>query len=218
MKLHPVVWFHKASALTFALLKPLGVWGLGGLAFVDSGFFPVPPTMDLVLVGYVSAAPDKLLLYSFAAALGSALGSLIPFYIGRAGGELFLLKRINRERYEKLRNRFEKQEFLVIMIPAMVPPPMPLKLFELAAGVFEMKPLLFASAIFAGKFLRFLAFALITRWYGPAIVRTVGEAFHEHLGLVISGIGLVLLLIAFVVVRRVFDRRRGTSLPIEEEV
>ncbi len=217
MKLHPVIWFHKGSAWTLALLKPLGVWGLGGLAFIDSGLFPVPPTMDLVLVGYVAADPGKLLLLSFAAALGSALGSLIPFFIGRAGGELFLLKRINRERYEKLRNRFEKQEFLVIMIPAMVPPPMPLKLFELAAGVFEMKPLLFASAIFAGKFIRFLLFALITRWYGPTIVHTVAHAFHDHSGLIVAAVGLVVLLMVFLVVRRIFDRRRGTALPIEEE-
>ena len=217
MKLHPVIWFRVGSAWTLAVLKPLGVWGLGGLAFVDSGLFPVPPTMDLVLVGYVAENPAKLLLYSFAAAMGSALGSLIPYYIGRAGGELFLLKRINRERYERLRNRFEKQEFLMIMVPAMVPPPMPLKLFELAAGVFEMKPLLFASAIFAGKFLRFLLFALITRFYGPAIVHTVGEAFHEHLGLVLAGIGLVVMLVALFVVRRIFDRRRGEALPIEEE-
>ncbi len=217
MKLHPVIWFHKGSAWILAILKPLGVWGLGGLAFIDSGLFPVPPTMDLVLVGYVASNPGKLLLYSFAAALGSVFGSLIPFFIGRAGGELFLLKRINRERYEKLRNRFEKQEFLMIMIPAMMPPPMPLKLFELAAGVFEMKPLLFASAIFAGKFIRFLIFALITRWYGPAIVHSVSEAFHDHLGLVVAGIGLLVLGIAFFVVRRIFDRRRGTPLPIEDE-
>ena len=218
MKLHPVVWFHKASAWTLLALKPLGVWGLGGLAFVDAGLFPIPPTMDLVLVGYVAADPTRLLLYSFAAAVGSALGSLIPFYIGRAGGELFLLKRINRDRYEKLRNRFEKQEFLVIMIPAMVPPPMPLKLFELAAGVFEMKPPLFAAAIFSGKFIRFLIFALITRWYGPAILHTITEAFHDHLGLVLAGVGALVLLIALFVVRRLFDRRRGTALPIEEEV
>ena len=70
---------------------------------------------------------------------GSAIGSLLPYYLGRAGGELFLLKRINRKRYEQLRDRFEKQEFLAIMIPAMMPPPMPVKLFEFAAGVFEMK-------------------------------------------------------------------------------
>ena len=217
MKLHPIVWFHKASAWTFAVLKPLGVWGLGGLAFVDAGLFPVPPTMDLVLVGYVASDPGRLLLYAFAAAVGSGLGSLIPYYIGRAGGELFLLKRINRERYEKLRNRFEKQEFLVIMIPAMIPPPMPLKLFELAAGVFEMKPLLFATAIFAGKFIRFLLFALITRWYGPMIVHTVSNAFHKHLGLVLAGVGLLGMLLLVYVVRKVFDRRRGVRLPVEEE-
>lgn len=217
MKLHPVIWFHQASTWTFAILKPLGVWGLGGLAFVDSGLVPVPPTLDLVLVGYVAAEPGKLLLYTFAAAVGSALGSLIPFYIGRAGGELFLLQRINRERYERLRNRFERQEFLMIMIPAMVPPPMPLKLFELAAGVFEMKPVLFVSAIFLGKFIRFLLFALITRWYGPAIVHTVAATFHEHLGLALAVIGLFVLLVALLVVRRMFDRRGGVALPIEEE-
>ena len=200
-----------------AALKPLGIWGLGGLAFVDSAFFPIPPTMDLVLVGYVSANPSRLLLYAFAAALGSALGSLIPYYIGRAGGELFLLKRINRQRYEKLRDRFERQEFFVIMIPAMIPPPMPLKLFELAAGVFEMKPALFATAIFAGKFLRFLIFALITRYFGKAIIHSVNRAFHQHLGLVLAGVGLLAVVLLAYVVRKLFDRRRGTRFPSEEE-
>ena len=103
------------------------------------------------------------------AAGASAVGSMIPYYVGRAGGELFLLKRINRERYEKMRDRFERQEFMAIMIPAMCPPPMPIKLFEFAAGVFEMKPLLFATAIFAGKFVQFMVCALITILYGPEI-------------------------------------------------
>ncbi len=217
MKLRPLVAFHKASLWVAAALKPLGVWGLGGLAFVDSAFFPIPPTMDIVLVGYVAANPSRLFLYAFAAALGSAFGSLIPYYIGRAGGELFLLKRINRQRYEKLRDRFERQEFLVIMIPAMVPPPMPLKLFELAAGVFEMKPLPFATAIFCGKLLRFLVFAAITRYFGQAIVHTVTNTFHRHLGLVLAGVGLIVLAILTYVVRRLFDSRRGTHFPGEED-
>lgn len=206
---------HKLSAGLFAALKPLGIWGLGGLSFIDSAFFPVPPTMDLVLVGYVAENPSRLVLYVFIAALGSALGSLIPFYIGRAGGELFLLKRINRQRYERLRDRFERQEFLVIMIPAMVPPPMPLKLFEFAAGVFEMKPAPFATAIFCGKFVRFLAFAIITRYFGQAIVHSVARAFHEHLGLVLAFIGAIVLALAFYVKRRIFDRR-DVVLPVEK--
>jgi uncharacterized membrane protein YdjX (TVP38/TMEM64 family) len=62
-----------------------------------------------------------------------------PFLLGRAGGELFLMKRIDRARYEQLRDRFEKQEFLAMMIPSILPPPTPWKLFVFAAGVFEMK-------------------------------------------------------------------------------
>ena len=216
MKLHPVIWSRKAGLVTMAFLKPFGFWGLGALSFVDSGLFPIPPTMDLVLIGYVSENPSRVLLYAFAAAVGSALGSLIPYFIGRAGGELFLLKRINRDRYEKLRDRFEKQEFLAIAIPAMIPPPFPLKLFEFAAGVFEMKPLPFAMAIFCGKFLRFLAVGVVTVIYGPSIMQTVGRTLHEHLGLVLAGVGAIIILLALFVTRKIFDRRNGTRLPIEE--
>ena len=93
----------------------------------------------------------RFLAYSLiGAAAASTLGSLVPFFIGRAGGEFFLLKRINRERYEKIRDRFERQEFLAIMIPAMLPPPTPLKLFEFSAGVFEMK----TDSLSAGDLLR----------------------------------------------------------------
>jgi membrane protein YqaA with SNARE-associated domain len=217
VKLHPVIWFHKAAVWTMAVMKPFGVWGLGGLAFVDAGLFPIPPTMDLVVAGYVVAAPSRLVLYAFAAALGSALGSLIPYYIGRAGGELFLLKRINRDRFEKLRDRFGKQEFLAIAIPAMIPPPFPLKVFEFAAGVFEMKPLLFAAALFCGKFLRFLLFAIVTVVYGPTILHTVTRELHQHFGLVLAAVAAIAVLLVVVVSRKVFDRRRGTTLPVEED-
>jgi len=116
---------HKLSAVLLATLKPLGIWGLGGLALIDSGLFPLPMPLDGILVGYAAADHKKLLLYCLMAAGASAIGSMIPYYVGRAGGELFLLKRINRERYERMRDRFESQEFMAIMIPAMCPPPMP---------------------------------------------------------------------------------------------
>ena len=199
-----------------ALLKPLGVWGLGGLAFIDAGLFPVPPAFDLVLIGYVAANHSKLVLYCFTAALGSALGSLIPYYIGRAGGELFLLKRINRERYEQLRDRFARQEFFVIAIPAMMPPPFPLKFFEFAAGVFEMKPLPFAAAIFTGKFIRFLLFSIVTVLYGSAIVHAFHREYHEHVGLALAGLGVLLVLLGIYIARKLFDRTRGTNFPAED--
>jgi membrane protein YqaA with SNARE-associated domain len=206
---------HKVNAVLMATLKPLGIWGLGGLAFIDAGLFPLPTTMDGVVIGYVAANHSRFLLYVLMASATSALGSLVPYYVGRAGGELFLLKRINRERYERLRDRFERQEFMAIMIPAMMPPPMPIKLFEFAAGVFEMKPLPFTLAIFCGKFVQFLVCAVITVMYGPEIAHAGRRAVHEHLGIVLGLVGVLVLWILVYVVRKLFARR-GTKFPIEE--
>jgi len=208
---------HKINAVLLATLKPMGIWGLGGLALIDSGLFPLPTTMDGVVIGYVAADHRKFLLYCLMAAAASAVGSLIPYYVGRAGGEIFLLKRINRVRYEQIRDRFERQEFLAIMFPAMMPPPMPIKLFEFAAGVFEMKPVPFVTAIFVGKFVQFLACALITIFYGPEIAHTARHAVHEHFNIVMALVSAVGLLFVVYVLRKLFDSRRGTPFPAEED-
>jgi membrane protein YqaA with SNARE-associated domain len=214
--IHPILWLHKFSVLLLALLKPLGIWGVGGLALIDSALIPIPVSMDGVIIGYVANDHGKFFLYCLMAAAASAIGSLVPFYVGRAGGELVLLKRINRERYEKIRDRFERQEFLAIMVPAMLPPPTPLKLFEFAAGVFEMKPLPFTLAIFCGKLVQFLVCSLLTIWFGPALLHSLRHAVHRHLGLVVGVAIAALLALLFYVVRKIFDGRRGIALPVEE--
>ena len=216
MKIGPIALLHKAGAIISAALLPFGIWGLGGLAFIDAGIFPIPTTMDGAVIGYVASNHRMFLLYCLMAAAASSLGSLVPYYVGRAGGELFLLKRINRARYEQMRDRFERQEFLAIMIPAMMPPPMPVKMFEFGAGVFEMKPLPFATAIFTGKMVQFLVCALITVFYGPEIAHALRLAVHEHLGAVLVVVGVVTLGLSVYVLRKLFDRRRGTRFPIEE--
>ena len=160
--------FAKYKIWLLAVLKPLGFWGAGCLAFVDAAAFPVP--MDLILAGYVWADKKHFYLYVLVAAAGSALGGLVPFLLGRAGGELFLMKRIDRARYEQLRDRFEKQEFLAMMIPSILPPPTPWKLFVIAAGVFEMKMGTFMLSVFAGRVIRDMITAILTIEYGPEIV------------------------------------------------
>ena len=216
MIIGPIALLHRFSVTLLSYMKPLGVWGVGGLALIDSALIPIPVSMDGIVIGYVANNHEKFLLYSVAAALASAIGALVPFYIGRAGGELFLLKRINRERYERMRDRFERQEFFAILIPAMLPPPTPLKLFEFAAGVFEMKAPSFAVAIFFGKLTQFLVCSLLTIWFGPTLIHSLRRTMHHHLTLLIGVLLFGLLALVFYMVRRIFDRRRGVLLPIEE--
>lgn len=215
MKLHPIVLFHKFSALLLAFLLPLGIWGVAGLALIDSALIPIPGGLDGVLTVYIKTNHALFAVYSLVGAAAAAIGSLVPFFIGRAGGELFLMKQINRKRYEQLRDRFERQEFLAILIPSMGPPPTPLKVIQFAAGVFEMKPLPFVLATFLGKLVQFLTWSLLLIWFGPTIVHTYKHLLHGHRRVILSIAAAAILALAFTIVRKVFDSRKGNPLPNE---
>jgi membrane protein YqaA with SNARE-associated domain len=188
-----LILFNKYTIWLLAVLKPLGFWGAGAIAFLDAAALPVP--MDFIIAGYVWADKKHFYLYILAASAGSALGGLVPFYLGRAGGELFLMKRIDRDRYERMRDRFEKQEFLAMMIPSILPPPTPWKLFVFAAGVFEMKVTNFVLAVFVGRLVRDMVTAILTIYYGPEIVSIVGRLATQHkLALVLGVIAVLALL------------------------
>ena len=153
-----------------AIVK-LGFWGAGAVAVLDSSTIPVP--MDAILAVYIWKDQGHFWLYCVMAAAGSAVGGQLPYGLGRAGGELFLLKRINRERFEAMRARFERQEFWAMTIPSMLPPPTPWKAFVFAAGVFEMRVTLFMLAVFTGRLLRWLVLSLLVIELGPDAVQMV---------------------------------------------
>lgn len=177
-------------AAWIAALKALGAWGVFIIAFLDASAFGIP--MDPLMAGFVFTNPHKAWLYCVAAALGSALGSLIPYGLGRAGGELFLLKRIDRARMERIRDRFEKREFLAVMIPAMLPPPTPFKLLVFSAGVFEMKVRDFVLATVLGRLARFGILSVLTIIFGQQIVEVTKDLVKKHPSIAIA-IGIVML-------------------------
>jgi membrane protein YqaA with SNARE-associated domain len=161
----------KMYLVLLPFLAKFGIWGLGALAVLDSSTIPIP--MDALLALSIWNDKGHFWLYCLSAAIGSALGGLLPYGLGRAGGELFLLKRINRVRFEKMRNRFARQEFLAMMIPSMLPPPTPWKAFVFAAGVFEMKVFPFMLSVFCGRMVRWLVLSLLVLKLGPGAVQIV---------------------------------------------
>ena len=203
---HLIGLYKKYSALLLAFFKPLGYWGIGVLAIVDSSSLPIP--MDAFIAYYVWHDPSRFYLYVFTAALGSAIGGLVPFFIGRAGGELFLLKRINRQKFDALSHRFERQEFVAVLIPSMLPPPTPWKLFVFGAGVFEMRIANFMVAVFTGRFIRFGVEALLTIRYGPEIMNEFSNLGRKHMTALVAGIALVITLVALYYVLKYRRKRK----------
>ncbi len=163
------------------LLKPLGPWGILVASFVDSASVPLP--IDIMVAGWAWVDKRHFYIYALLAAAGSALGGLVPFFLGRAGGEFVLLRYVNRSRFEALRDRFEKQEFLAVMVPSLMPPPATWKLFVIGAGVFEMRTINFLLAVFVGRMIRFGVETTLTVIYGPQIVSVVGDFARQHFAL-----------------------------------
>ena len=168
------------------------------IALLDAAAFGIP--MDPLMAGFVYSSPPKALFYCLAASVGSAVGSLLPYLLGRAGGELFLLKRISEARLQRIRDRFEKQEFLALMIPATLPPPTPFKLFVFSAGVFEMKTLQFLLAVFLGRMVRFGVLSVLTIVFGPEIVSTIKTLLHRHPSIAVA-LGVLILALAYLLFR-----------------
>jgi membrane protein YqaA with SNARE-associated domain len=174
------------TAFLWALLKPLGVWGVFVIAAMDGAAIGLP--MDVVVATYVYQNKSLFLLYALLAAAGSAVGSSVLYLVGYIGGEAFLRKRMSEKRFEQIHRSFDQHEFWALMFPAMLPPPTPFKLFVLSAAVFEMNFGHFLVAIFAGRFIRFFLLGLLTIKFGPGFVDVAGRVVTQHWGWLLAAV------------------------------
>jgi membrane protein YqaA with SNARE-associated domain len=78
------------TAFLWGILQPLGIWGVFAAAALDGGAVGLP--IDVVVAGFVTNNHGRSLLYVLMASAGSAIGSLVVYAIGYAGGEELLRK------------------------------------------------------------------------------------------------------------------------------
>lgn len=178
-------------------MKVLGIWGVFVIGFADSALLGMP--VDFIVATYVHQDHKRMLLYVAMASLGSALGSIPLYIIGYIGGEKVLRRRISEQRFQQIHRKFEQHEFWALMFPGMLPPPMPFKIFVLAAAVIEMNFWHFLGAIFAGRFVRFLVLSILVLYFGPQILALLGGFFKQHWIWVLTVAGLAIC--AWIIVR-----------------
>jgi len=170
--------FARYSDYIRALLIPLGPWGIFLIAFIDAAFLGIP--MDPLVAYFVYRRPELFWLYTLMGAAGSALGSVVVYYIGRKGEEMLLEKRIPKQKLQRIRRAFERHEFLALMVPAMLPPPTPFKFFVLTAGGLKMRLDHFLLAVFSGRLIRFTILSVLTIFFGPRIVTLTANLIKQH--------------------------------------
>lgn len=159
--------------------EALGSPGLFVLAFLDSSFLSFPQVVDVLMIGLVARYPERMLWYAALPTIGSVAGSYILYLLARRGGEAFIRKRVHERHIERTLGLFRRYGMLAVAVPSILPPPVPLKLFVLAAGASGMKRVDFLIAVGIGRAVRFFGEALIAAWYGEAAL-THMESFLGH--------------------------------------
>ena len=203
-------FFVRYKAWIMALLAPLGgVWAVFIIGLIDAAIFGIP--LDPVIIFYVATNPRRALLFCLMAALGSALGSTVPYLVGYKGGEALVIKKVGPERFARMHAQTEKYGDLALIIPCLMPPGFPFKLFVLMAGVTEMRYLHFLLSIFVGRLLRFVSLSLLIIAYGPKIVSFLGASFHQHRNLSLAVVAVSAA--AFYLAVRYYNSRQRRNGP-----
>jgi membrane protein YqaA with SNARE-associated domain len=175
----------------------LGAPGLFLVAFLDSSFLSLPEVVDLLVIWMVTKHKAFALVYVASATLGSLVGCLIMYYLGRKGGDALVRKRFGGPSVERTLAAFQRYGVMAVLIPSILPPPAPFKIFVVLAGVAGISATRFSVAILVGRGARYLAEGLLALEYGDQAIEFV-HANARTVSLALVGI-LVAALVAYLV-------------------
>jgi len=167
---------------------------------LDSSLLSLPEINDYLVVGRCYKYPSAVFYFPLFAASGSVLGCLLLYTIMRRGGQVLLRKRFRADRIERVEKAYARFGILAIAIPAILPPPLPFKIFVATAGTLEYPRGKFLLTILIARSFRYYVEGILAVFYG----RRVLEFMKDNGILVVSVVGgLVLIaILVYVIVNR----------------
>lgn len=196
----PLLGIGGAMKSLKAALIGLGALGIFGIALLDAALIPLPGGPDVVVMALAHQNHAMAPVYVIAAIAGSAIGSLLPYFIGLKGGQAALRKFSpkKRARVEDLINRYD---IWALLLAAVLPPPFPLKLFLVSAGAFRIRLGRFVAAMLIGRGVRFT----LEGWMAVNYGEQAAEIFRQHypkIGLSIAAAIVIIFLLNNLIKRR----------------
>jgi len=194
----------------FAIAKPAAVSGflrwlrhLGGpglilLGLLDNSAIPLPGGMDIFVIVLSADQPERWPYYAFMATAGSLLGGYLTYRLARGEGKGRLASRLKRSQMDKVRSVFKKWGFWSISVPAVLPPPLPMVPFLVAAGAAQYSLQKFLAALLLGRAVRYSILGVLGAVYGRHII----GYFSQHTRVIVwTAVALVVAGIAIGVLR-----------------
>jgi membrane protein YqaA with SNARE-associated domain len=167
---------------------------------LDSSLLSLPEINDYLVVGRCYKQPSAAFYFPLFAATGSVIGCLLLYTIMRRGGQALLRRRFKRENIERVERAYARYGFLAIAIPALLPPPMPFKIFVATAGTLEYPRWKFLLTVMLARSLRYYVEGTLAVFYGRRVLM-----FMKDNGLVVVSIVaaiIVLFVLGYAIANR----------------
>jgi len=184
------------------LAMALGAPGIFLVAFLDSSILSLPEVADLLVIWMVTNNKSRIVIYVVSATLGSLLGCLLLYGIGKKGGAGFVHRRFGSTNVERALEAFRRHGIMAVLIPSILPPPAPFKIFVLLAGLADISVARFSTAIPIGRGLRYTVEGLLALWYGERAI-----AFIRQNGTTIALAAVIIIAAGFLVYLRLSRSR-----------
>lgn len=154
------------EAIVRGLGSVAGGLGLFAVAFFDSSLLSLPEINDLLLVYFSAEFHEKAYYYALMSVAGSASGASLLYALARWKGYKLLRRKFPKGRIDSVFGLVRRYGALAVVVPAVLPPPFPLKIFVLSSGALGLPYSRFLAAILAGRAIRYFGEAYLAVRYG----------------------------------------------------
>jgi membrane protein DedA with SNARE-associated domain len=169
----------------------LGGPGLLVIALLDSSFLSLPEGNDLLIVILSTGQPWERMTYLVLMTItGSVIGCTLLYWAGRRGGD-FVNRPPRRERLKQFEDTYRKWGLWAVLVPSILPPPTPFKVFVLSAGVFKVPYGRFFVAVLVGRSIRYFLWGILAVLYGEWAKQVLEGSLHT-VGAVLFGVLLLM--------------------------
>ncbi|MGH9847782.1 MAG: YqaA family protein [Blastocatellia bacterium] len=199
-----VEWFKDISNSVVTMPIYLAAPMMVLIGALDSSLLSLPEVNDYITVARVANNPIEVYYFPLFPAIGSVIGCLALYRIARRGGQ-FVTKRFKPEHFEWARNMYRKWGVFALVIPALLPPPMPFKIFVATAGVLNYPPMRFTIVIMIARMVRYYFWGTLAYFFHEE-VRQMLDWLGMHLIEVFGA--LVAAVVLFLIARWLFLRTR----------
>lgn len=174
----------------------------------DSSLLSLPEVNDIITITRIAHNPSEVWYFPLFPALGSVIGCLLLYTLARSGRD-WITKRFHPESIKRVELIYRRWGFLALAIPALLPPPLPFKIFVATAGALGYPRARFAAVVMIARTVRYYFWGIAAWIYREEVLQMLHWLEANFAAIISVVLGLI---VTFFLIRGISVMLRNRAL------